>query len=117
MKKSGKLQKGSVILVDDIWFIVVHVFWEEGAIHLCCICDNANNRYVHKPQDASMVLDPEQAFWLNSYGRFPEWMEDPPKRKIPIDIMFEALSGGLDERFNDWIHSRPHMITTKVEIK
>lgn len=99
------LEKGMLVSPGDWWFVVVSVVYTNGKVSLCCLCDNANNRYSFLPEEIKNYLSIKE---ISRLGR--GWPEREIKsrsqsladRSVPYDVITEVLTGGEDDRFSDW---------------
>jgi hypothetical protein len=96
-----KLEKGMIVAVDGIWYVVVLVRFcsERKKTYLYCICDNANNIYDFSVQDVDSYMTLKEIGKLG-YGE-PD-RDILRNREIPYQVITEVLSGIHDDRFNHW---------------
>lgn len=102
-----ELSKGSIIFVDNWWFVVV----EQDENDLYCICDNANNIYSFKLEEPKFVATAKQAMTMRGWGYAihdadeefnDKLIELNSKRSIPAEVIAEVLAGCHDNRFDHW---------------
>jgi len=96
-----KLEKGMLVSLDGIWYVVVLVRYDSvrGETILYCICDNANNTYSWSVNKIDSYLTLKEIGNLG-YG-------EPERgvlcdREIPYDVITEVLAGRHDNRFDHW---------------
>lgn len=103
-RKPFLLQKGMLLGEGGWWYVLVEAIWQDGKLHLHCICDNANNIYSHEPEHIDTFLSPQEIGnanwgWPDDFG---EEHNEYRTRSIPYDVVAEVLLGRHDDRFTHW---------------
>lgn len=95
-----RLTKGSAVLVQGIWYVVIELMvTKQGGVTLNCICDHANNIHNFSFENVTYSLTPYESVQGNfSY----EVSVEISKRPLPFEVMVEALIGYHDHRFGHW---------------
>lgn len=99
----NKLEKGSCIFYQDLWYVLVEAITDGTQVWLHCICDNANNIYSWVPDKDMIFLTPKESLQLSNYRWLPDRYDDAEhlhQREIPVEVIAEVLSGLHDDRFS-----------------
>lgn len=97
-----KLEKGGIILVDGIWYVIVGIYLKGGEIDIDCLCDHANNIHSWRVNDIEYVASLKEIYDL-SYSRGNDnFFNHVAARSIPFEVIASVLSGHEDHRFGHW---------------
>lgn len=100
-----RLEKGGLLWDGMMFYVIVHVRFHDGVLTVDCVCDNANNIYSWQPKSMEAIFDRTTINdWEYGHGTL-----DKPDREVPYEVMWAAMAGKHDDRFDHWYNPPERM--------